>query len=602
MANLSSVITQTVGNSSGGVNLITSPSASSIWTATGLTLSTTTTAAELPLEGFSSSAVKFLLTGSTTSAYVDFLVPTALAQTKLGLQWYARANVTTIGSITLSLSSYASAGNRTSNTSPTTVTLQTSSVASAATSFNTTFDTANQQYYRLTLNFPASASNWYTLAQFVLGPGVITQGAAISEWQSWTPMVYGSGSNPTKGTNTEQAYWRRVGSEMEIHYMYKQTAAGSAGSGTYTWSLPAGYTIDTNIVSITNGSNLGSAYIYNGTSEYTGFVSTNNISRFLIYIYPTITTTGVAASTSTSFGNTTLNVWVAFRVPIAEWAGNGTVNLGAGAQVEYAYNSSATTTTDTASFAYGPTGVLFNAMAPTTTVSVEKRVRFQYPIQADDIIQLECYNGVNWAPFADVLGGYFNNDANTLSQGAVVRPVSGTTTDVSILFFSSSNAGTWSGLGALGYKWRVRKAKASSPVGFSKASYASGFGLMAPAKGQYSMTVTHSQAGWATLRAVGIYYQDQDGNHRLKFNISGTFTSATVTAQTFTLSGVTFKNVANVYQACTGLIYASSPGAFLQCITNPNASTITLLTASTASATGASVAGDVELESAPTWA
>jgi hypothetical protein len=150
------------------------------------------------------------------------------------------------------------------------------------------------------------------------------------------------------------------------------------------------------------------------------------------------------------------------------------------------------------------------------------------------------------------------------------------------------------------FKWRVRKVSASSPVGFSKASYANGFGLMAPAKGQYQMTVTSSIAGWATVRANGIYYQDQDGNHRLRFNINGTFTSKTLNGgDTLTITGVTFKNVTNFEQACSA--FNNGTVATSYAFANPNASTVAVSAISSLTASRLGVSGDVELESAPSW-
>jgi hypothetical protein len=103
------------------------------------------------------------------------------------LSWYARASATTIGAATLSLSSFASESNRSSNTSPTAISLQSSSVTTAAQQFATSFDANSQQFYRMTISFPSAASQWYSVAQVVAGIGTLEQGAAVSEWISYTP-------------------------------------------------------------------------------------------------------------------------------------------------------------------------------------------------------------------------------------------------------------------------------------------------------------------------------------------------------------------------------------------------------------------------------
>ncbi|WP_141732419.1 hypothetical protein [Oligoflexus tunisiensis] len=66
-------------------------------------------------------------------------------------------------------------------------------------------------------------------------------------------------------------------------------------------------------------------------------------------------------------------------------------------------------------------------------------------------------------------------------------------------------------------------------------------GLVAPRMGQVNFTVTGT--GWTTTRAVGIYYQDQDGNLRLKFNLSGTISGqANSNVVALTVSGITGVN------------------------------------------------------------
>lgn len=124
-------------------------------------------------------------------------------------------------------------------------------------------------------------------------------------------------------------------------------------------------------------------------------------------------------------------------------------------------------------------------------------------------------------------------------------------------------------------------------------------GLVKPRKGQTALTVTCPQAGFSVIRAQGIYYQDQDGNHRLKFNLAAGITSASISSLTLTVSGVTFKNLTNWNQACTAAYFGVL--TTVQALTNPNASTISV-SSSAVTATGVIVSGDVELESKPSWA
>lgn len=155
----------------------------------------------------------------------------------------------------------------------------------------------------------------------------------IGPWQSYTPTLTGSSSNPTRATaSTEVARWRQVGDTMEIQYFYTQSSATGAvaGSGSYYWSLPAGYTIDTSKISSNTGGTLvvGEARYFGGSSTawYTGTV------------YPASTTQlGIlgqsATSTGTSVGSTHIPITNAAaveysftaKIPVTQFSGVNTI-------------------------------------------------------------------------------------------------------------------------------------------------------------------------------------------------------------------------------------------------------------------------------------
>lgn len=73
---------------------------------------------------------------------------------------------------------------------------------------------------------------------------IVTDGQAFPSVASGT-LITGTTTSPTYGTVAHNvAYWRRVGDSMEIVWDYRQTSAGTAGSGTYLFNLPPGYSID----------------------------------------------------------------------------------------------------------------------------------------------------------------------------------------------------------------------------------------------------------------------------------------------------------------------------------------------------------------------
>jgi len=490
MSNLSSLITQTVGSSAGGVNLITAPSSASIWTGTGgVTVTTTTTAAELPLEGFSSTAVKFALSASTGTAYCDFDCPTALQNFLLQLLWYSRASSAFTASITLSINSYSSSSNRTSNTSPTVVTPQVSAIIGAGINFETNFVSTSNQYLRLTLSFGAQASAWYSIAQFGIGPSNRTQGPAIADPISWTP----TGSWTTNATYS--GFYRRIGSSAE--FTVKIALAGApTGGNLAAVNLPTGMTINTSVLSIPAGGDtafVGSVnFTDSGVASYVGVVAVINGTTTSVRPYWTddsaigiqvFTTSASAPFVWGSADYLTLN----FTVPIAEWAGSGTVNLGAGAQVEYAYNTdvSSTATVTGSGFASGPAGIQYSA-SWTTNTAWTRTVQWQYPIQDDDMLELQVYSAATstWVRHSDLYGDYTRQNTRDYGPRLIYR----STTQTDVLFceggFRSSGVAfgdvgaVWSGL--TNTKWRVRKAKASSPVGFGLAGTDGSAGLYKP--------------------------------------------------------------------------------------------------------------------------
>jgi len=100
-------------------------------------------------------------------------------------------------------------------------------------------------------------------------------------------------------------------------------------------------------------------------------------------------------------------------------------------------------------------------------------------------------------------------------------------------------------------------------------------------------------AGWVTTRAVGVFYKTSNGAWKLNFNIVGA--AGINTDFSVTVTGVTFKNVANNYQA----ISVGSVGGFITYnYATPNSSVVRCTY--NANVTSIRVSGDVELDAKPT--
>ena len=135
--------------------------------------------------------------------------------------------------------------------------------------------------------------------------GIPNATASITAWTTYSLTIGAVTTAPTKGTvTTDLAQWRRIGQQMEWAYDYVQTALGSAGSGTYLFPLPSGYSIDltrfpaNTIVGVANMSNAadeiaassdqGSVYVYDANNLAVKYVSPTSATEVLTYVGSTL--------------------------------------------------------------------------------------------------------------------------------------------------------------------------------------------------------------------------------------------------------------------------------------------------------------------------
>ena len=106
-----------------------------------------------------------------------------------------------------------------------------------------------------------------------------SQDEIFTDWTDAGAMtITGVSSNPGKGTvEADKVRWRRVGSDMEVTYnlVTAASSSGSAGSGTYLFTLPGGYsadagkvTIDGTITSGSDNTQVGYGYVYARQGSY----------------------------------------------------------------------------------------------------------------------------------------------------------------------------------------------------------------------------------------------------------------------------------------------------------------------------------------------
>jgi hypothetical protein len=466
------------GGGAGEKNYIENQSALSAitgWTAStaNVTVARTTTAAELPREYTTGSGIKILGTAAAVEAttdyvYYDFTLDDVDLSKKLKIQW-AQKLVGTYSAGTLAVGITTQADRTTFLHTPVTT-----AIPAADGVFTTSFDAGTTATLSLVIRATGAIAtgDGIVISDVVVGPGTQPQGAVVSEWQSYTP------TGDWVSNTTYTGKWRRVGDTM--HVRARAVLAGAPTSATFTLDLPTGHTIDTTKIPTTSSTvRLGEAMVYNdaggtGSARSLGAVVYNTTGDVAIHALVvaaasenyTVLVTQAAPITFAASDVIALD----FTVPIAEWAGSGTVNLTQN-DVEYAYNTSTADSSDTTSFGYGPGGVQFGSY---TTTNRSKRVRFQTAIQPSDAVICEVFDTASWIPLADSLAAA----AGTISTGMSLSPVSGSTTDVDVAFGNSgypasprSSAGAWSGIaGSANYKWRLKKVSGGQAVGFGAAT------------------------------------------------------------------------------------------------------------------------------------
>ena len=481
---------------SGEVNVILNPNDNNAtWTTTGSgpTATTTSTAGNLPLNTVVGISTAIQLT-SDTAAQTEasnhfnyaFTTPQTLAR-KLKVEfWMVPGSNFLDGEWTVSI--YAGSTRQALSTDSSSVTY----LPNVSGKYVTTFDAEASTAYTLRFARPVNAATDAAVLNIngiVVGPGIQPQGAVVEDWKSYTPTFSAGWGTVTNGSG----FYRRVGSSMELQiYGTGGTVAGSVA----TITIPTGFTINTSVLYASGGATESNTVGF-GTCDSTGSFSVlaNNNTAANVLGVGGGSVTNTFQNGNVLFNNTK-NFSIFASIPIAEWAGSGTVNL-AQNDVEYSYNSSTSTTAaDTTSFAYGPSGALIGSI----TAGLTRRVRFKSPILATDKIELELsYDRVVWCPATQLnsMKSYYD-DGGTDSYGCGVYTITNAT-DVNIVFAKyarDDNTGggagiAWSTIGGT-YYWRVKKSAGGQAVGFGNVSQSSS-GLVKSA-GQLLGTNTNDAA------------------------------------------------------------------------------------------------------------
>lgn len=302
------------------------------WTASGGTLSTTSTAANV-YEGVSSG------TWDSNSASQTLTSPTVtvggLSGTNGEMTCYTQ---TPSGTATHTLGIWDG------STLTQTTTINSSSNY-VATTINFTFPSSGTVAARLT---SVAADEPQINHECYIGPTRnITSGVIITPWTATSGItITGTTSNPTKGTtSTDRVLWRRVGSNAEIRYEYVQTGAGSAGSGDYLIALPTGLSMDSTKVSFfttvigaaasAESNAVGSAKIGSTTNGAMSVVAYDATKVRLMGVAST-PSSGTFSSAYYALSASSISFNITMSVPISGWAAGSAVNAD---QTDYDWTS-----------------------------------------------------------------------------------------------------------------------------------------------------------------------------------------------------------------------------------------------------------------------
>lgn len=390
----------------------------------------------------------------------------------------------------------------------------------------------------------------------------------VEDWQAFTP----SSTNGFLITTNNLRYCR-VGSNI---FITGDLTPNTVSAVEFRLGLPTGLSIGTlsaNTVGVGRSAYASSSV----ANDFTLLATTGQTYLRAGYNENDIAINTLTASTANGILiNATRSSFHAGPIPIAEWTGTGTFNAATGNDVEYAYNTSTSTSADdTTSFANGPQG----AQIQNITATLTRRVRFQTPIQATDRLWVEVSTDqLKWIPLPGVLdfaGGQTVSPwtfQNTLHYG-MGRLFVINSTDVSVLFGQYATQASAAGYGSAGVAWstgtgsgywRIVKTRAGIAVGFGAAT-ATTTGLVTLSKYQQKSVTGDTYGDTGSNGGLGVLDSGLTFNNLVvgrAYRFTGRFTYRN-DANTNVLRVQAFNNAVQIsgqtlYFAASGVDYQSA--------------------------------------------
>lgn len=185
---------------------------------------------------------------------------------------------------------------------------------------------SNSSSYRLILHVATTSASAYTfkIDNVRVGPQAVTYGAAVTDWQTFTPAWTASTTDPTIGNGTITGAWRRVGDSVEILGYILWGSTTTNGSGAHYFGFPSGVVMDTaKLVGATAQNNtLGWATYHNsGVAVLPMSVVWDTTTRVYFNVWQNSAAIAVQGQFSdASGGSTNDELFWSIKFPVVGWS------------------------------------------------------------------------------------------------------------------------------------------------------------------------------------------------------------------------------------------------------------------------------------------
>lgn len=289
----------------------------------------TTVLAELPREITTTTGIKIVSTsgGTTAYAYYRFTLDDADTNKKMKITW-AQAAVGAYQNDDYNVEMFVD--DNAGYASPTQITMTSPEIKASTGTAIYTFDTTADLYYelRITSTAASGAGEGLVLSDVIVGPGSVVTSAVITAPTLFTPVWTRFGVAGAGAVNG--GYWYREGEHMIINISGNTGAGFVAGGGIMSMDIPEG--LSSNGDYYTAGANNAAADF--GTMRVLHTAPVDLKIKLSDGGGTTMSFTSRVdnAGQSANYQSTSVPINTPFslnaRIPIAEWAGAGTVNLG----------------------------------------------------------------------------------------------------------------------------------------------------------------------------------------------------------------------------------------------------------------------------------